>query len=103
MKYIAFYACNCETETFKTHEEAEKWLTECWELAVDDGYSEETMYGADYIATITHRSKFIETDKKENYHEHDDNCSEECNLEEWPHNDDFDSVGNIVLEKYTDK
>nr|MDA3940469.1 hypothetical protein [Spirochaetia bacterium] len=64
-KYMAFFAANCEIDTFETFEAAEKWLTDGYDNDSDEGYSEETMNGFDYIAKITHRSKFTETDKKE--------------------------------------
>ena len=97
-KYIAHSAIDCETETFKTWEEANKWLMDGYEDA-DEGFSEETMGGFDYIAEITHRSNFTETDKRENYHKHTDDCPEDCDKEEWPHNSDFDYVGKITLER----
>jgi hypothetical protein len=96
-KYVAFFAANCESETFETFEAAEKWLTDGYDS--DEGYSEETMNGFDYIAEITHRSKFTETDKKENYHEHNDDCAEDCDEEEWPYNNLFDVIGGISMEK----
>ena len=98
-KYVAFFAANCESETFETFEEAEKWLTDGYETDIDEGYSEETMNGFDYIAKITHRSKFTESDRKENYHEHTDDCPEKCDEEEWPHDNAFDIIGNITLEE----
>jgi len=96
-RYVAFYACNCESETFKTFEEAEKWLLEASDP--DEGYSEETINGFDYIAKITHRSKFTKTDSQENYHFHTENCPEDCDLEEWPYSNEFDFVGNLTMEE----
>jgi len=98
-KYIAFYACNCETETFETFEEAEKWLMDACRESADEGYSEETIDGFDYIAKITHRSNFIETDNRNNYHEHNENCPEDCDLEEWPYDNLFDYVGNLEMKE----
>jgi len=89
-KYIAFYAANCESETFETLEEAKKWLMDGYDI--EDGYSEETMWGFDYIAKITHRSKFIETDRRKNH------WKPEEGKDEWPYDNEFDIVGNIILE-----
>jgi len=94
-KYVAFYAANCETQTFETFEEAEKWLKDGYGNDIDDGYSEETMNGFDYIAKLTHRSKFIETDNSKNYWKYED----EEGKEEWPYDNDFDFVGYIALEE----
>jgi len=101
--YVAFFAANCESETFETYEEAEKWLTDGYVNDIDDGYSEETINGFDYIAKITHRSKFTESDKKENYHEHTDECPEDCDKEEWPYDNLFDSIGNLTMEEVTNE
>jgi len=94
-KYVAFYAANCENETFETFEEAEKWLMDGYDIDIDEGYSEETMKGYDYIAKITHRSKFIETDNAKNYWKYE----EEEGKEEWPYDNVFDIIGNIALEE----
>jgi viroplasmin and RNaseH domain-containing protein len=92
-KYIAFYACECEFETFETFEEAKKWLRE----NDYEGISEEAMEGGDFIAKITHRSKYTETDRKEDYHEHTDACPEDCTEEEWPFDDAWDVVGKVEM------
>lgn len=94
-KYVAFYAANCESETFETFDEAEKWLTKGYETDIDKGFSEETMNGMDYIAEITHRSKFTETDNSKDYWKYE----EEEGKDEWPHDNDFDYVGEITLEE----
>ena len=94
-KYVAFFAANCETETFETFEQAKKWLTDGYEDCIDEGFSEETMNGDDYIAEITHRSKFTETDNSKDYWKYE----EEEGKDEWPYDNDFDSVGKISLER----
>jgi len=94
-KYVAFYAANCESETFETFEEAEKWLTDGYENDIDEGYPEETLNGFDYIAKITHRSKFTETDNSDDYWKYE----EEEGKDEWPHDNAFDLIGNITLKE----
>src|SRR3990167_4206523 len=64
-KYIAHYEADNESETFQTFEEAEKWLKDQWDEDASEGYSEESCEGKDYIAKITHISKFFETQNKE--------------------------------------
>ena len=93
IKYIAFDATNYEYEPCNTFDEAKKWLREndC------EGISEETMEGGDFIAKITHRSKYTETDRKEDYHEHTDACPEDCAEEEWPFDDAWDVVGKVEM------
>jgi len=59
--YVACYSADYQVETFKTFEEAKKWLEEFY----DEEISEETESGQDYIAKITHRSKFTITQDKE--------------------------------------
>jgi len=92
-KYVAYDAGNCESETFDTFEEAERWLDEC----NSEGISIEMVQGYSYIAKITHRSHFEVTDKKSNYHEHTESCPEDCAGEEWPHDSDFDEVGDVLF------
>jgi hypothetical protein len=63
-KWIAFYAADGEWDEFDTYEEAWQWLHE-WHVGdafCGDGYASETIDGADYIAQITHRSKYVVTD-----------------------------------------
>lgn len=96
--YIAYYAANNEFEYFDTEIDAKKWLDDYYDDdAQNDGFSQDTLYGDDFIAKIIARSKFVETDRKENYHEHTDNCPEGCDKEEWPYYD-YENVGNIILE-----
>lgn len=37
--------------------------------------------------------------KKSNYHVHTDECPDDCDKEEWPHDDIFDWVGHHSYEK----
>jgi len=94
-KYVAFCAEDHDYMTFKTFEEAKKWLDSQIEIATEngEGFNESTMYGEDFIAKITHRSHFNETDNKSNYHEHTDTCQNSCDEEIWEY--DYPAVGNI--------
>ena len=83
MNYIAYYAAECEYETFETFEEAEKWLQE-WDR--QDGFSEETIQGLNFIAKITHRSKVIKTITKEEYIKEDG---------DWPYDPEWDWLGEV--------
>ena len=94
-KHIAYDATNGKYAYFDSHEEATAWLRTAAEY---DGISEETESGDSFIAQITRRTRFEKTDWKENYHEHDEDCPDDCNLEEWPHDDDFDYVGNVMFQ-----
>jgi len=94
-KFVAYDACNGDLEYFNTKEEAEDWLTEndC------EGISKEAENGYNWIAEIKWRSVVIITDNKLNYHEHTDDCSEDCDKEEWPYDCDFDYIGNTTFEE----
>lgn len=94
-RYVAYDAANGEYQEFKTLKEAEDWLKEC----DYEGISEEAIDGRNYIAEIQYRSVVIETDRKENYHVHTEECPEDCDEEEWPYSDDFDWVGTHFYEK----
>jgi hypothetical protein len=96
-KYVAFSSIDSEYAEFGTFEEAEKWLREY--ASVDGGYSEETCIGYDYIAKITHRSSFEETDRVENYHEHTEDCPEDCDEEEWPYPAEWSSAGKVTMKQ----
>ena len=91
-KYVAFYSEDYEYETFKTFEEAEKWLKE---YDNEDGIAEESIEGRNFIAKITHRSVYRVTDKREDYHLHTEDCPDDCGEEEWPYDYDYDTVGVI--------
>ena len=102
MKNYFAYNSDCgEQEAFETFEEAEAWLREFWKESASDGYDESTMDGGDFIAKITHRSEFVETDNKTNYCQID--CSvcekDECEGEEWPYSNEFERVGRIELKE----
>lgn len=97
--YIAYYAANNEIEYFDTKADAEKWLDEFYkEDTENEGFAEETTNGQDFIAKIIARSKFVEVEKKVDYHHHTDNCPEGCDKEEWPYDDWREVVGNLILE-----
>ena len=88
-KFVAYCAFDNETATFKTFDEAEKWLKEYEEDQIDEGYSEEDINGENYIAVITHRSKFNVTDSISNY------TKEEIEDEVWPYN--CDEIGTLDM------
>lgn len=93
-KWIAYDAANGETEGFETYDEAASWLVnEC----NDEGIAEETERGLSYIAKVTHRTAMDVIDRKEDYHEHNESCPEDCIEEEWPYDSEFDHVGRIYL------
>jgi len=92
-KFIAFYAADYEFKVFGTFKEAEAWLQNYDDP--DYGISEETTLGRNYIAGIAHVSHYEITDEKKNYHEHTDDCPEDCDLEEWPYSDEFECVGKV--------
>jgi hypothetical protein len=76
-----------------------------------DGYASETVDGADYIAQITHRSKYVVTDCKETHpcphkvypycHGYDPAlCPEDCPAENpWPYSTRYDNAGKVEMEK----
>jgi hypothetical protein len=100
--FVAYCADNAEFEFFETFEEAKKWLTDVWDdSSSDEGIGAETINGNDFIAKITHRSKFVETDNKKDYCQIDccDCTKEKCDGEEWPYSSEFESVCNVMLEK----
>lgn len=94
-RYVAYDATNGEWEEFETLKAAEDWLTE----NDGDGISEEACNGQNYIAEIQFRSAVTVIDGKDNYHVHTDDCPEDCDEEEWPHNNDFDWVGKHSYTK----
>jgi len=99
-KFVAYEATENEYALFDSHEAATAWL-----LASDgyDGISEETENGDSYIAQITHRTRLEVTDRKENYHEHGDDCDlQECDLQEWPYEDKFNYVGKVKFRDVRD-
>lgn len=94
-RYVAYDAANGEYEEFDTIKNATDWLTE----NDGEGISEEACNGQNFIAEIQYRSCVTQTDCKENYHQHTDQCPEDCDEEVWPHSDDFDWVGVHRYEK----
>lgn len=111
-KWIAYYSADGIYEEFSTFAEAEKWLKCLYkESLVSDGcFYPDSVDGCDYIARITHRSKYVVSETKEDYpcrpgvHSYCDGCGwdcpEECPHENpWPYNDDFDEVGDMEFEE----
>ena len=113
-KFIAFDAYQNEYETFPDFEKAKAWLdeTNC------DGITEELTEGSNFIAKITHRSKYTITDRKENYHVHNPSCTEStssnlgistgnekftCDKETWPYNEDWEHAGDVTYEPVEDQ
>ena len=92
--FVAYDAANNEREYFDSHKAATAWLLESIGC---DGISQETEDGYSYIAQITHRTQFEVTHRKEDYHEHSDDCPDDCDLEEWPHDNEFDYVGDVTF------
>jgi len=94
--YVAYFSAQNEFEFFETFEGARKWLLDWY----DEGFPEETMRGFDCIAKVTHRSKFTETDRKENYkYVYEDDIPEDDDESEyWPHDSDIDVVGELTFE-----
>jgi hypothetical protein len=97
-QYVVYICEDNEYEQFDTFEEAQKYFDN---MDHSEGYSEDEMTGGNFIAKITHRSKFVETDRKENYHEHTNNCPVDCDLEEWPYDSDNDCVGDLIMSRVT--
>ena len=95
-RYVAYDAASGDYEEFKTLKEAEDWLTDGDD---GEGISEEACNGQNYIAEIQYRSTVTTTDRKEDYHVHTDECTEDCDEEEWPYSDDFDWIGTHSYEK----
>jgi hypothetical protein len=93
-KFVAYDHDAYDYETFESLEKAINWIVE---YNSQDGISEGAILGRCYVAKITHRSKFIELDRKADYHEHTDDCPEDCDEEEWPYDNDADSVGRIEM------
>ena len=107
-KYIVAYdASACEYERFDTFDEAKKWLIDNQDFS--EGIPEEIISGECFIAKITHVTKINKTDWKENYRckkepavlAHCSDCiDDDCTgTEEWPHDSDYDYVGDVVLEQ----
>lgn len=93
-RFVTYEAENCDYNFFDTIEEAFKYLNDA---DYSEGFSTEVMEGENFIAEITHRSKFTETENRESYHVHTDMCPVDCELEEWPY-PDFDYIGEVSYE-----
>lgn len=89
-KYIAYYAYDNEFDFFETFEDAEKWLQE-WDT--DEGISEETKDGENYIAKITHKSSVNILETKKYY---------EDNNYKWPWPVELDWIGEVKYIKMED-
>ena len=95
-KYVAYCAVDGEYETFKTFEAARKWLID--DADHSEGIPEESMDGFDYIAKITHRTKFVETESAKDYWKYEGEEGWE-DKEEWPYDNEFDFVGKLIMEE----
>lgn len=94
-RYVAYDAANGKYEEFETLKEAEDWLKD----EDGEGISKEACNGMNYIAEIQYRSVVTLIDKKEDYHVHTEECTEDCDEEEWPYSDDWDLIGDHHYEK----
>ena len=91
-KYIAHHSVNNETSEFNTLEEALSWLKDIHQdEGTDEGFSDETITGEDYIAKVTHRSKYVIDARKASYIAQDAE-------EGWPYGDK-ETVGHIEMEE----
>lgn len=106
-KYVAFNCIYDEIEEFNTFEEAVKWLEA---IDYDEGIPSEVVNGGNFIAKITHRSKYKITDSKDKYcqkvESYNDcvNCEigeDDCETEPWPYSDDVETVGEVIYEEVT--
>jgi len=102
-KYVAYSSIEDEFKTFDTFNEAEVWLSNTYKDLIDaemEIYSEDSCNGGDYIAQITHRSKYIEIDSIKDYPTYDEINGEYTTEdgEPWPYADEYDSVGSIVFQ-----
>jgi hypothetical protein len=100
--YIAHYAAENITEEFETFEMARKWLEEVW---ADDcgveGFAVESIAGQDYIAKVTHFSKFVEIEnkQKDGYVWDEEECASVNPAGKiWPVSEEFDFYGDMILD-----
>jgi hypothetical protein len=104
-KWVAYYGANNEHETFDSFEKAKGWLEDQYDEDRGEGFSEETCCGEDFIAKITHRSKFVETAnrEKDGYKWNEEAqgyfINGDSNCEEWLYSDEIDCIGNVILEE----
>jgi len=92
--WLAHDAASGISDTFATFKQALDWLHE----DDTDGVSQEAIEGDNFIAKITHRSTYTVTDTKAEYHEHTDDCPEDCDEDEWPYDNAYDEVGKVTYE-----
>jgi len=98
--FIAYYAADNIIEKFETFELAKNWLEDMWrEDGTEEGFADETINSQDFIAKVTHKSKFIITHKKEDYKENEDGCLVDKEGDFYPVSETFDQAGDIVLEE----
>ncbi|MCP4149866.1 MAG: hypothetical protein GY757_19125 [bacterium] len=95
--YIAYDGYLMEFEMFGSLKEASEWLVNPEHYDPTEGWQESYVDGS-FIAKITHETSYKITDKKSNYHEHTDDCPEDCGEEEWPYDDEYEVVGDIFLK-----
>lgn len=98
--YVAHYDANNDTEEFETFKEAKNYLEEQYSVDSCEGFSEESCEGGDYIAKITHKSIFIETQNKEKdgYKWDEERCGYfDADGDEWISEDD--NLGEIQLRE----
>jgi hypothetical protein len=94
-RFVTYEAENSDYEFHDTLGEALKYLNDA---DYSEGFSTEAMEGENFIAEITHRSKFTETENREAYHVHTEECEKNnCQLEEWPYGN-WDFVGDLTYE-----
>jgi hypothetical protein len=114
-KWIAWNLDAEEQEFFKTEAEAkefcEKELSEERSTACEEGWGDFISEGGIGYAKIIADSQLIVSDKKSNYMCSDDPTTyAECSIcdkpegccgegEEWPYNDDFDTISECVLKE----
>lgn len=88
-RFIAYDAASGEYEKFRTLKEAEDWLTE----GDEEGISEESVNGENWIAEIQYVSKVTPVEYKSDYCQCDldtEDCH--CGKDEWPYDDAWDWV-----------
>lgn len=98
-KFVAYYAAEHEFETCLTFSAACDWLREKYKKDGPEGFSEETIDHRDFVAEISHRSKYIEKAKRDDF-KWDEQAGGYFNEdnEEWVYGDEFESIGDIELE-----
>jgi hypothetical protein len=113
-KWVAHHEGLSEWEEFESLAEAKKWLKErhADDIKYGECYDEDSAAGFDFIARVTHRSKFIVAEKKSDYpcgmgilpycvgSGQCLDCPEDCPHEDpWPYDDAYDEAGEIQMVK----